>query len=129
MLEFKALSGAKVIINEATWQKAMALKNAISKELSEVGIDIDMSTLQAENKSDALNGLIEPLLKVDSSPEVYKALFECLEYCNYDGEKITEDTFEDLGARQDYYQIMIECIKVNLSPFFKGLLSKFATLM
>jgi len=37
------------------------------------------------------------------------------------GEKITPATFEKEENREQYYPILVECLKVNLAPFFKGL--------
>ena len=126
MSEIVVSSGATVKINPAPWGDTMALKAAIGKELA--GSDLkafkmDMSVKLTEQDFN-LADLAQVALSIDSSPAVYKALFACLGRCTYNGQRITEQTFEDENARQDYYEIVIECLRVNLSPFFKGLLSK-----
>lgn len=45
------------------------------------------------------------------------------------GIRVEERLFDDVPeAREDYYMIVFECIKENILPFFKGLLSKLKTL-
>lgn len=120
MIESVTQSGAALVVNSAPFKDAMALKNAIARELSTSGMALDL-------KAD-ISALSSVVLAVDSSDAVYKALLPCLIRCTYNGLKITEATFEDDKAREDYYEIIIECLKVNLSPFFKGLASRLKTL-
>lgn len=104
----------------------MALKSAIAKELASSdlgGFKMDASVKFSEQELNIAD-FAKLALAVDSSPAVYKALFACLKRCTYNGQSITEATFEDEKAREDYYEIVIECLRVNLSPFFKGLISK-----
>lgn len=112
-------NGHEAVINIASFSKAMKLKNAIAKALLKENIDI--SKLDFEN----LNSLFSGLLAVDSDEDVNKAIFDCLAKSLYNKEKITIDTFEDEKARENYYLILIECLKLNLSPFIKPLISKF----
>lgn len=131
MTEIEVTSGAKVVINPADFQNAIALKNAIAAELGNSGIkldsDLDLSSI-AEMDISVLNPLINAVLNVDSSPAVNTAIFNCLEKCLYNGGKITGKTFDSVEARADYYEIIIACLKENLAPFFKGLISKFSQL-
>ena len=120
MSEITTANGVSVVVNIAPFKDAMALKNAIAKELTATGIKLDL-------KAD-VSTLSSLALSVDSSDSVYKALFSCLARCTYGGQKIIEATFEDEKAREDYYEVVIECLKVNLSPFFKGLALKLKTL-
>lgn len=126
MTEFTATSGAKVKINPADFRSAMALKSSIAKEIS--NSDFEVSGFNLE-KDINIADFAKLALSVDSSPAVYKALFDCLARCTYDGQKITEATFEDINARKDYYEIVIACLKENLLPFFNGLVSKLNTIM
>lgn len=121
MAEFTAQSGAKVKIYAADFKDAIALKSAIAKELSKADFDLNLKSLQDEID---LGNFAKIALAVDSSPVVYKHLFDCLVRCTYNGQKITEETFEEVSAREDYYEVVIACLKENLSPFFKGLISK-----
>lgn len=100
-------SGADVEINTAPWKDAKALKRTIEREIALSG-GISLPTV----------------LLVDSSEMVDAALWPCLVRCTYNKEKITESTFDKPEARGDYYDIVQECVKVNLGPLVQSLLSK-----
>lgn len=128
MKEFIPPSGKKVKVIPASFAVSMKLKNTIMTTLAKNGIDLkgfDVSkmSLKQEINADLLNTLITTVMAVDGNDEVVKVLFECMSVCTHDHERITEATFEDEGARGDYYPIAIEVIKANLLPFFKGLVS------
>jgi hypothetical protein len=124
VVEFIATSGAKVKINPAPFGAAISLKSALARELSAAKVDISIDLLNGMQKDINLVDFAKVALIVDSSDAVMDRLFDCLIRCSYNGEKITPGTFEDVDARQDYYEIMIACLKENLSPFFKSLISK-----
>lgn len=130
MRELTTQSGVTVVINPAKLKVATALKNAIFREIGKSGIKLppDKIDLKTEITGELVETIVQPILLLDSSPEVEKAIFDCLIFCTYDHEKITYDTFEDIEARADYYEVVIECIKDNLMPFFKNLVSKLKTL-
>lgn len=119
MSELTVPSGAKVVINVGDFEDTIALKNAIMREASKSGALIGL------NLSSDISKLASLAAVVDSSPEVYVAMWPCLSRCTYNGEKITKKTFEPVEARKDYYDIVIECVKVNVTPFFESVLSKF----
>lgn len=125
MTEFIATSGAKVVINPAGFTEAMALKNAVVKELGSAEINIDLTRIRETN----LNSLLPLILQVDSSEQVNAALWVCLGRCLYNSEKISEKTFEAVKARVDYYEIAVACLKENISPFLDGLLSKLISIL
>lgn len=125
MSEFTATSGASIKINPAPWADTMALKSAIGKELSSAGLSaLGLDLSKGVQQDIKISDLAQIVLAIDASPLVYKAVFGCLARCTYNGQRITEATFEDENARQDYYEIVLECVKVNLAPFLKGLLLK-----
>jgi len=124
MEEFTTQGGAKVAIGIAPWQDAIALKAALAKELAASDFDLDNLDLERPMNADVL----KVLMKVDSSKAVYDALFTCLARCTYNGQKITEATFEDVKAREDYYEVTLACMKANLRPFLKSLFSKLSAL-
>lgn len=117
--EFKAPTGAKVVIRPAPWSAAKLLKRAIENRVGISGIP-------------SMNAPVEQIfttfLRVDSCPEIERTLFECLQYCTRGGQKIVEETFDDVEAREDYYEIAIACAKENLGPLVKGLRSKLSEL-
>jgi len=124
MSEFMSAGGVKVVVNPGGFKQAMALKSAILKEVSKADFDLSFGDMRVEDFD--VSALAKLAAAVDSSPEVYACLFDCLSRCTYGGHKITEVTFEKVEARADYYEIVIACLKENLLPFFGGLLSKLA---
>lgn len=116
-MEFKTENtGVKVVIAPCSFQDAFRLKSAIQKALLKSGISLE----------EALDKDITSLvLAIDSDEEIMKCMFDCLKKSTYDGVKITMDTFESEEARGDLYDIFFQCLKVNIYPFFKPLLSRF----
>jgi hypothetical protein len=114
MTEFTAPSGVTVVINPAPWKDAKALKKAIERE-------VDLGAL---NLSGGFEGVVTAILAVDASDAVDAALAPCLARCLRDGQKIVDATFDDVEARADYYDIVVACIKENLSPLVVSLFSK-----
>ena len=136
--EFKGQSGKRIVINIASFKESAQLKACIAKELLTQNIDLGNADSLAGLK-DELNNSVPKLLNTaknlllscEVSEEFNKALFNCLQHCTYDGIQITEELFDPHckpEAREDYYTIVFECIKENILPFFKGLLSKLKTL-
>lgn len=107
---------AKVVINAAPLEDAIRLKSAIQKSL--ISQNINLETISEGD-------MVNLFLAIDSSPEVYNCLFECLKKSSYDGIKITKETFEPEEARGDLYEVFYYCLKVNIFPFFKSLFSRF----
>ncbi len=110
-------TGVDIVINTAPWQDAMALKNAISKELAAAGIDIEIRA----NKEIDLKKIVSAVFALDASPEVNAALFACLARCTCGGMKITPALFDNQGYRKDYYQMVAACLEENYIPFLQGL--------
>lgn len=109
-------NNASVKINIASFQEAMALKNAIQKAFIESGVKI-----KAE---DNLEDILYLIMSLDSNEQVNKEIFNCLKRCLYNNQKIIADIFEDEKVREDYYEIVYACLEVNLKPFIKALFSK-----
>lgn len=129
MTEFTTSNGVDVVINAAPFQDAIDLKDAIFDEIKSAGIDLsgfDLKKvdLNKEVNGDLLSMIVKSALSVDSSKKVFKAVFKCLGRCTYNHEKITPNTFEEVEAREVYYEIVIACVKENLAPFIKGLASR-----
>ncbi len=120
MTELTGKNGAKIVIRPASWQHAKYLKMAIERELG--GLDV------LALASDPVSAQVAYIMKLDSSETVDRALWPCLVQCTYNLEKITEATFDDVKAREDYYDIVGECMKVNLGPLFESLTSKLSEL-
>lgn len=109
MSEFIAPSGAKVVINVASFEEAMRLKKAIER---------------AVGSAPTFASPLQMMLLVDSNDDVEKALWGCLARCLREGEKIIPATFDPPDARADYYEIGAACVKENLGPLLESLRSK-----
>lgn len=126
MLEFETENGASVKISVAPFRDTMELKNAITREVASSGANLDVENFSFDSDIDPMT-VFRIAASVDSSEAVYTALFKCLARCTYNGEKITEKTFEAVEARENYYEIALKCAEENLRPFFKGLFAKLKT--
>lgn len=122
-VEFKTANGVEVVINDPDFLDAIALKNALGREFKKADIKLDIEQLRTNLDVDA-NVLISALLQIDTSEDVYKAVFKCLERSTYNKLKISPSTFQDPKAREDFYEIYVACIKETISPFLKGLVSR-----
>ncbi|PHS61066.1 MAG: hypothetical protein COB09_19145 [Thalassobium sp.] len=125
--EFKAQSGEKIIIEHGDFEDVMDLKDAIEREIAKHDIKID--SLDFDTADFDLSVIPKIMLSIDSSKEIRDLIFKCLVRSTRGGDKIMKCTFEEIEARGDWYQISTECVKVNLSPFFKPLLSLLKPIM
>jgi hypothetical protein len=116
-MDFKTQSGAAVVLPSAPWRDAVALKNAIHKEMAQSNIAIDLNA--------DISVVVKFVFQVDSSESIYDAIMKCLAKGTYNTVKISEATFEDEKAREDWYDILEGCLKVNYFPFVVGLRSKY----
>ena len=121
MPEFVAPSGATVVINDAPWSAAKALKKAIQREAALAGLKIDFDQ--------DVSALINVFMQVDGADTVDAALWPCLVRCTRNGEKIQESTFDPTDARQDYYEIVFACLKANLGPLVESLFLKLSVVL
>lgn len=123
----KTANDANLIINEASWNEVNELKKSILEELKE--LDFDLNKIEGMNLAESTESIILFLLNTDTSPRFEMALFDCLKHCTYDNISITPQLFDDLPqARGDYYEIVKECVVVNLRPFMKSLSLQFPIL-
>lgn len=126
-MELTTASGAEVKINVADFITSMKLKKAVVEAVKES--DVDVSSIDLNNlKIGAIDSILQIILTADSSDKVEDAIFKCLARCTYNDTKITRDTFEPVEARKDYYEIVIACLKENLTPFFEAPLLKLNSL-
>lgn len=132
MKEFKGCNGAKIVINEASWGDVRKLKKVLAIELLKLGIDIDKEFLGQSEENLMVGSKLFQLLKdvyltLEASDDFNDEIMNCLQYCHYDNIQIKEQLFDDKPeAREDYYDMVIGCLEVNLAPFIKKVLSKFS---
>lgn len=121
-------SGAELKLNIAPMADVLALKNAVTSEIGKAGIDIKANSSSFFQQD--VSKLIPVLAALDSSESIQKALFKCAEKSTYDKKKINIELFDDVPeARGDYYEIIFNVLKVNLSTFFKNAASMFSEVM
>lgn len=125
MRKFTCPSGAILQINAAPFAQAKALYQALLREARGIQFSSKME----------LSALYKDLFCVGfSSPEIERALWECMELCtyNYNGKgdlKIDKDSFEPVGARDDYMVVCMEVTKENVLPFVKSLYAEYKNFM
>jgi len=117
-MEYTTESDKQVVINYAGFKDACELKRQIGLELLKVNINIS-DLINKELDSQSINTLKNLILVIDSSEAIQKTIFKCLSKSLYDNTRITENLFEiDKEAVEEYYNIVIACVRENLSPFF-----------
>jgi hypothetical protein len=97
----KLPSGAEVEIQMASFQKSHALLQATKGSMIPI------------------NNVIELIL----SPAVQPALWDCMDCCTYNSQRIKKDTFEDEASRGDYIPVAKLVLLANILPFYKSLVS------
>jgi len=128
------IEGKELTITPAGFADVFALKRALALALKRGGIKFDLTGLKIDTENPMnsdigdIGFILDAVLEVSTDPDVQKWLFKCAERALYGEDKVNQDYFEEPENRQYYYPIMIEVIKINLSPFFKKLSSLFAPL-
>jgi hypothetical protein len=132
---FTTPTGKELVVNKLRYIEGSRLRIAVLGAIKESNVkisDIDFSNLLSGNKdqmtsaveSGALDKLISVLIQLDLSEELRKALDIAFKRCTWDGKAINTDFFDDNEEAQgDYYFIAAMCLKVNVLPFIKPLLS------
>lgn len=122
---------ATLVLNEATFADCIILQSVMMEEAKKLKIDIgDMDiSLNVSSMSNLLDNIKDLFFGLMTSEKFDRIIFKCLGSCTYNGVKITKQLFDDMPeARQDYYQIIKECVEINLNPFRKSLTSQLSTL-
>jgi hypothetical protein len=144
------INGKELIISPASFDEAMNLQDAILKSVHDNKIKFDFmndndldSILDDKNdneddvlnkvniSSDLIGDFINTIISIGMSKAVRKNLFICAERAVFGKKKeyITKEFFENTENREYYFSIMIEVMKVNLTPFFKGLFSQYGEVL
>lgn len=124
----KTLKSGKVLtLQIASFAVASKLRQAVAIELKGVNLGETFKIAAGASATDlggmdlpvdALKNLVCQFL---ASEAVERAVFECMKVCQYQGERIGQDTFEPEDAREDFLPVAWEVMVMNLAPFFKGL--------
>jgi hypothetical protein len=130
------IDGKVLIVTPSSFGEAMSLQTAIVKALKENGIKVDLSGISFSEEDilktevGDIGWLLEPVLTVSTDPIIRELLFKCCKRASFGPEKtkIDVDFFEEPENRKYYYPIMMEVLKVNISPFFGFASSVFSKL-
>ena len=115
-MEYKSeATGAKIVLNPCSYVEARKLQTTIEKALLGQNLNIE-EVLGAD--------LLTVIFALDSSDELIDTLFMCLKKSTYNDLAIKPEVFDDVTAREDLYEIFGNCIKINIHPFLKKILSK-----
>ena len=125
-------SGRQLLLGLAPFSVGTKLFKAVLAEVRSVEIDATKMDLNMELNLTKLDpkliGTVKNLLcEIAGSDAVEAAVFECMSRCTLAGIKIDRTTFESAEAREDYLPVVVEVMKFNLAPFFRGLASSFIT--
>lgn len=128
MQERKILkSGRELKMQMASFAIAARLRKVVANELKGVKLGESFKVSASAKPADLMGmdlpieALKDLLCQFLASDAVEVAIAECMACCQYNGEKITRDTFEPEDARGDYLPIAWEVALLNLTPFFKGI--------
>lgn len=114
----KLPSGAELRITLAPFADSKALYQAVLEELRNLKID---------PKEDIDANLFKDIFCMGfSSKKIDQALNKCFQRVTYNNLKISDETWEPLQAREDYWSACLEVAKENILPFAKSLYAEFS---
>jgi len=132
---FTTPTGKELVVNKLRFVESSRLRKAVLGAIAKSNVkisDIDVTSLLSGDKnqmslavqSGALDKLINVLIQLDLDEELDTALNIAFKRCTWNGKAI-DSQFFDLNeeAQEDYYFIAAMCLKVNVWPFIKALLS------
>jgi len=109
-------SGAVLEFDLAPFLEAEELFQVFTGELKPIKLEKDTHVVTMYK--DAIFTLM-------SSKNFRAAIWVCLKRALYNGQRVTEKTFEPQSAREDYLACLYEVAKENLAPFTKDLYARF----
>lgn len=125
-------SGASIEVTVADIKTGYRLFTAIVRAFKLHGIELtirkefNLKQLLDDNQGELINGFLD----IITSEAVHDVLFECGKRAVYfakDGKtaKVTEELFENIDYRADYFEVLKVIAIENLRPFFPEALSGF----
>ena len=122
-------SQKSIKIIPANFRNAHILKCETLKCLKDTDFLKKIKDFQNTDVSTLFGELANLIIDIDTSEGFNKAVMNCLSVCICDDtHALTEQYFNDCPELwDDYYEIVIKCVEVNLRPFFKSLGSEFST--
>lgn len=144
------INGHEFIITPASLEDALDLQDAVfqaihankikfnflddeeNQKLIDVKDNSNKSKLENINiPSELVGDFFNTLLSLGMSKKLRSCLFECAKSSTFgkQREAVNRNFFEKHENRQYYFQVMIEVLKVNLTPFYKGLFSQYSDVL
>lgn len=117
-MEVTLSSGAKLMLGHTPFTESKALYQALLEQAKEVTIDF--------NTDLDINLFKDLFIAAATSQKVDACMWVCLKRCLYNGQQITEQTFEPIEARKDYVKVIMEVAQHNVAPFFESLRSAYS---
>ncbi len=115
--EIKLPSGAVLYVHPAPFANSRDLYQAMLKEVKGMKLD---------PKEEVDVNFFKDLFCVGfSSKEIEACLWKCFERCLINKTRISEDYFEPVEKRDDYFMVCFEIAKENILPFTKSLYAKY----
>lgn len=114
-------SGAKLRIQVSPFSIAKNLYQAILEEAKSLKLD--------PNAEIDVNLWKDMFCSALSSKKIESALEECLVRCLYNGQKISQETWEPVKTRDDYLTACFEVAAENVRPFMKSLYAKYSGIL
>ena len=109
-------SGALLKIGDVPFTEAHDLQKAMAYELRQIEMTTTMD-ISAVIKDAVCTAIY--------SDKFNAALKTCFKRCLYNDSQISDDTFEPIEARGDYYNVCFEVTQEVTAPFVSGLLLKY----
>lgn len=118
MAKYDLPSGAVLEIGHTPWRVSKALVDAIMEECK--GLKVTAST------EIDVNLIKDVVCSSVASKRIEAAIDECMKRVTLDGLKITDETFDAVEARAEYFLIRFNVAKENVMPFMKDLSAQFS---
>ena len=107
-------SGKKLELQYAQFEVQMHLLSAITNELNKIDLNI--------KDQDALGlGIGKLIATAMTAKNIGDIFWQCANTCLYEGNRITQDTFQDINNRKDFLEVKYWVLFFNLEIFFSSL--------
>lgn len=115
-------SGALLEAKPASFRDSNTLLKVIARELAAVRFDLDVGEINLSKLTARdLESIKSAIFQLVQSEAVEQAVWACAKKSLYNHQTIIPSMFDAESARQDYFLVAWEVVKVNLRPFFLGI--------
>lgn len=135
-MDFITKTGAEVKLAMADFEDVLFFKSVIQTVIAEKGLDIDLDISKITSSdgkgkvTEMLPQLMKAVILIEGDKRFHESFMRCLKRCTYNSKKIDKNLWNDTPeAREDYYELVLEVLKLNFSPLLKPLLSLFTEII